>query len=730
MAKVSEFPGSESSTSLFDKLFKKYDFKIFGGNMKVDESISIYQNKIDINQFPVRFQHILKFFKINRLGPILNLDFEVFSRFPNIGSKTIGISYSILDKIIEGVSFEKIQNEHEISGMKKSLKESPPVNHTDKNRTKSNKPVSPNNLEDEDEKSLTTFFEALENELTKLPSKSKEMLESALIKGFTLEAIAKENSLTRERIRQIINSKIRKMADNLIQYRGSLEQDLLEIVLENPKLIGIDYFAGQKYGALFLMRLVARMYPDLPIEENRLNLKNRDILQRYESSIKTISFILRNKIFVEIGEFINQLYRSSPEKFIRSLTVLLSWDGIIITPGEFRAFVSAYPKRLHDHIMLILSVSNNPLSLEEIFNRIDRHEYSKSSVKAKLENDSDFYRIDKKLFGLFHHLPLSKNEINSIISKSEHIVENEGLSIHISQILNHLKDSFPQLKSKYLLYSILKNSSEFASHRGMSISAQSNYNHLREIKEIVLDLLKSQGVPLHRSEIVAKIKSERFFNEMGWGTIVKSIPGIMQYGATYYGLSSRQAFNLDYLSGSEEYLQKTLEEELCPYTTERDIHTFFRDYNVSKVFATLKISRNFIELEDVENSKSFFVNKKWNISNIVKTILLYQENATISENFLANYLRRVDVSSIKDSSKLSQHNIFHLKASKKYVFLTPEIVSDKENLVREYIQFLTITGHIHSFDQVTFHLNKKLKLSLTIFQTEAIYRIWIRSQIK
>lgn len=709
--------GSSATIEIFNSLFKRHDLKIFGGNFEIDDSTPLYNIEINVEQFPRRFQHVLKFFDIHNLGSVLNLNYNELLLLPNLNSRTLGEVYLVIDKIVKEFSVNKI-----------------PVNSITPESTETQNPVhldyGKGKKSRKTKSRYHTFIEALEAELEKQPAKLHEMLCTSFINGWNYHEIAKNYAVTNERARQKIRDVIRPLAASLLPYKGSLEQDLLKYILENPKLIGFEFFANRKFDALFLTRLVARLYPDLPIEDNRINLKNKVLFLRHESIIKAISSILKSNKLVKTDEFLNQLYSLFPDKFMQSITVLFSWDRVVVTAGESGSFISMSIKYLEDLLLQTLSSSDQPLTIDQICEKTKSFKFTRLSIKNKLQGSRNFYRIEKDLYGTARHLPVSSNKIQSLINATAVILQKDGRAVNVSNLLIDLKDSFPQLKTKYLLYSILKNSDTFVLHGGMSFSLRSDIYRKKDLKDIVMNLFISRGVPLHISEIIVEIKKERDFNEASLSNSLKSFPGVEHCFSDYYGLSSLSTTNLDFLSGCEFYIKEIMEEELCPHTTEADIRTFFKDYNLKKVFATLHGSDNFILLENAENGIPFFVNKKWRYVSIVKTILFNQKNGTLSDTLLTNYLNKVDSSFIKKNSKYSKNNISHLRGAKKFVLLTPDILDKKESLVEEYIHFLSKSGNINSFDQVTSFLNNKLKLSLTVFQTEAIYNIWIKTKSK
>jgi len=325
--------------------FKKYNVKIFGGDIEVNESMSIYNREINTEDFPLRFRHIIKYFRITRLGPILNLDYKELVQLPNFNYLTMCKVYMVLDKMIEGYQFENIPE-------KSKTPESTGTG------SEIHLAYGDDNKKYFADLKYSSFFDALEAELEKLPVEAKDKLDFYLIDGLTLDEIGKKSNVTKERTRQILKETIRTISFPLRPYKALIQQDLLQMIIRNPKLIESDYFANKKLDALFLTGLVTRMYPDLPFEKNRLNLKNQFVFQRHEQIIKAITSILERSEPVETGKFIKQLSRRLPDKIMLSLTVLLSWDLILKTVDKDRSYISFTPKYMTNQKMRKLFNSN------------------------------------------------------------------------------------------------------------------------------------------------------------------------------------------------------------------------------------------------------------------------------------------------------------------------------------------------------------------------------------
>lgn len=702
MNKKSVTSGTALKLKQFKSLFNIYDLPIFGGQIEIEYSTNLYNIEIDVEQFPKKFQNVLNSYKINQLGPILNLSYSKLILTPNLGNWTIGEVYLILDKILEEHGYERMT----------------PSEHIIKTKGNGVNPEYP------------TLIDAVEAELAKLQPVTFNMFRSSLIDGMTDVAIAKAHNLSRERIRQRVSVKLQKFAVKLLRYKRLLEQELQETIIRSPKLIGDDYFPNRNFDSTFLTRVVANMYPELPFEANRLNLKYSFIFLRNKPSIDAIKSLLKGTQPVDTQEFVNQLHRVLPDNVMKALTVLLSWERIQITVSKSRAFISLLPANLDDTLIKIFSVSDQPLTFNQICRQIKSYRYKKSSLKTKLESIGNFYRIEKDLFGMKKHLPVSLAEQQQIINAAREIIQKSSRVVHITKLFENLKPSFPKLTSKYMLHSILKNSGVFIALKGMNLATQLDLNGMKKLTDLVIELLNSRGVPLHKSEIIPGIQKDRDFCEKAIVNITKKVPGLQEYARDFYGLSSQHASNLDFLSGCELYIRKITDTQLCPHTTKNDIQTFFKDHNLNKVLSTIHNSDNFVLLEAAHNENSFFVNKKWRYSSIVKTILFHQENCTLSDNLLLDYLKKLDIPSLIKTVKLYPHYISHSQYGGKFTLLTQDIVNNNEKIVNAYIDFALNAGNFRDFEKVTLYLNNKLNLSLTVFQTEAIYRIWARSKIK
>ncbi len=706
---------------LYNNLLKKYDFRIFGGTYFVDIMNPLYSISFDIRKFPRRFQHILKYLKIKSLGPLLNLPYSELINLPNLGKTSMAEAFLIIDKILQ--TNPQLSISPQVEASKYSPKPSKKVTYL-------NGPTTLDQLKDFSDASKniaplkTTFVEALEGEIEKIHPERKEKLILKIREGLTLTTIADKYGLTKERIRQIVEKEIKLLVSNLAPYKGSLDQDLIEWILAHPELVNHIFFTPKVLDPYFVYALAINMYPDLPLLGNKLNLSISNINKKHKQFLEKISSMLSCERVLKFGDFVNILYNAFPNDIMKALTVVLSWDEIVISKGLFSYQISLRPKNLPENLSLVLNDSETPLTLEDLALRTEYRNFNRLSLKSVLENNTQFFRIDKDRFGLVKHLSLSSIEIEFLHKKTTDILSSLGRSTHINLLYDKLYPSFPKLRSRYELYSILKNSGHYISHRGMSLSLFSFAKNVREVKEIVLDLLTQREVPIHKNEIIKKINEERFFNEAGWSSTAKTIKGVQRYHANYYGLITKHNSNLQFLSGNEDFLIRAMEEHICPFTSYENVLEFFREYNVNNVQEILNGSKKIKILESV-GEVEFLVCTNWVYGTVVKTILFHNDSGVMSENLLRSYLKTLNLR-IRRNYRFINSGIVYLAIKGQFVLLNEQVLQRKEIIIHEYVNLLNDSGSLLSYEQITAYMSQKLNLSLSKYEIEAIDRIWIK----
>lgn len=706
---------------LYNNLLEKYEYRIFGGTYFVDIMNPLYTISFDINKFPRRFQHILRYLKIISLGPLLNLPYTDLINLPNLGKTSIAEAFLIIDKILQD-DFQ--------SSLSPQLISSKYLTKLSKITTILNGPSTLDQLKDGSDSSKngtplkTTFVEALESEIEKIHPERKEKLVLRIREGLTLITIANKFGVTKERIRQIVQREIKLLVSNLAPYKGSLDQDIIEWILAHPGLVNYNFFTPKVLDPSFAYALAVNMYPDLPLLGNKLNLSLTSVNKKHRQFLEKISSILSYERMLKFGDFVNLLYNAFPTDIMKALLVVLSWDEIVISKGQFSYQISLRPKFLLENLSLVLNESQIPLTLEEIALRTESRNFNRLTLKYGLEYNTQFFRIDKDRYGIEKHLSLSSTEIEFLHKTTTEILSNRGRSTNINLLYDKLYPSFPKLRSRYELYSILKNSGHYISHRGMSLSLSSFAKNVREVKEIVLELLAQREVPIHRSEIIQKINEERSFNRSGWASIVKTIKGVQSYQPNYYGLASQHNTNLKFLSGNEDFLIRAMEEHICPHTSYENVLEFFRDYDVDKVQEVLNGSNKIKILESVGKVK-FLVCTDWVYGTVVKTILFHNDSAVMSENLLKSYLKTLNLH-LRRKYLFINSGIVYLALKGQFVLLNEQVLQRREFIIHEYVKLLNDSGSLLSYEQIAADMGQKLNLSLSKYEIEAIYRIWIK----
>ena len=480
------------------------------------------QNLIDL-ELTVRSQNVFRNNKVYTVADLSNLSYEKLLTFANFGVGSL---------------------KHTLKRLKLSLE------------------AGPNRQYDEDLKSESLLTEVNES-LSCLSEIEKQVILARL--GFkdqpkTLQKVADEMGLTRERVRQIEKSGKLQWVRRSSSWQNNIikrVRNLLENVTLPLPLAGVEavdsWFKGVSLHVIFFERLV------------RMTCANELHIVKV-GGVSYFSQISEAQMKATISDAINLLSSSVDQAWPKSYAKSIVYSLLPSSAREFEKLVweqssrwchfttnsngekvlSDYGRGAETFVRVVLRSSNQPLHYKEISKQIYSN-YSKSFDVRRVHNAAASIGLlfGRGTYGLPCHIPLSKEEITLICEFVEKLIcfSEVNKQWHTSEILFEIrKHSGFEMKDldKYTLDIALHNSNTLASLGRMIWQLKGPKSSDRRgrinVHQAVVSILKESGRPLGTREIVDQLIAVRgvgeHFQIFPLEPIVRIKPGI-------WGLTTR-----------------------------------------------------------------------------------------------------------------------------------------------------------------------------------------------
>ncbi len=472
--------------------------------------------KIELLGLSVRAANCLQEIGVNYVGDlILKTEWELL-KLPNFGRKT-------LNELKESLSAMSLRFGMELKYW--------PLSNADEIAEQYN-----HNLAQNDDECLWAAFHRTMDNIS--DSKQLLIIEARLgLKGQirTLEDIAQEFGVTRERVRQIQ----KKTTQTIL--RNEFWDDVLRIRLKalmSPRSLPLYIDSIQEEDVWFsgfedkppLLKNIISAFSEIE-SINFLEIDNREILTSInQEEWREIKYDLLNilehsiehqhtmddiELFVE-----DKLLKANASELATIMFEKLSADLNFSFNGEEMILVSV-GNSLSSHLRVVLESIDHPIHFEEIVVLYEEKyglPISTSYVHSTLSG-KEFLLFDRGTYGLPKHLKISEQDKKYIIDKIESVIRSgpEDRQWHSRNLLRHFESElFYQNLDQYQINGILQKSNDLR-YLGKFIwklkSSTDDDSERLHIKNVVYNILKEAGAPLHINDIHKEISKVRGLGE-------------------------------------------------------------------------------------------------------------------------------------------------------------------------------------------------------------------------
>lgn len=374
----------------------------------------------------------------------------------------------------------------------------------------------------------------------------------------THQQISDQIGLPRERIRQIELKIFRKIRHNVIW--RSLSQRLIGILEDRSSpllLAGISaldpWFKGAEELESSLVEIFKHLYPgqlsifridDVPIITH---LAHEDWIAAFESGKTLLRDMVQEKptedyVRLQIEALLSDKGSELREALWRQVSSFALWAN---RSGDTKR-LSGYGRTAEAVVSAILEEADMPLHYSEIERRASKFEGRKFDAR-RLHNAAASVGMlyARGTYGLFSHCPLSKYEIDLIVSEVEDIVSSGDTTRqwHTSELMDELLDrglDFDGRISKYIINIALRNSELLVYMKRMVWGLRGTWTESAasrlDLRQAVMALLENEGGPLSTSEIREKLFSGRGVNSHFQ---IHAAGNLIRIGTSKWGLADR-----------------------------------------------------------------------------------------------------------------------------------------------------------------------------------------------
>lgn len=372
----------------------------------------------------------------------------------------------------------------------------------------------------------------------------------------TLEEIGVKYNLTRERVRQVVDL----LYGRIYKHGGPAVDSMLKRLAErclsitcplNPKLF--EMWLGNKvtckYPAAFYVRLFGELNAEIPAWPDgqkpypNLDLRAKEIIR------PTVEILRANIAPIPLADVYSRLKQKdqppnlSAGEFLHALKQCCSLTVEFPTPDKPLVRLSSL--RIYDWVHRVLSQADEPLKPEEIITRAKKMfgdevpPISIGGLRNSLRPEQGIYLLDRRAFGLRHHIHLPERLWTKVRSDVHKLLEDTGRPVSTREMLKRNRFNWAPQTNVHEVAHILREDERFVD-LGRFLFALKGWGvkEREHIKDLIPKALKQAGHPMTATEILKLLRQKRSVGRATISAVIRHHDGVKHYGYGYYGLRS------------------------------------------------------------------------------------------------------------------------------------------------------------------------------------------------
>jgi len=372
----------------------------------------------------------------------------------------------------------------------------------------------------------------------------------------TLEEVGSNYSLTRERVRQLVDKTLKRWGVQLALRFHSVLNGLAErchflVCPLTPSLL--TFWLPPQADTLRLsipvyLRLMDELFSEIPVWAE--GQKTGVIAEKAAMILYTVRQCIKDNAALES---LKSVFEKVQSRFLpEELTVLEFLDALsrsqmmrVEFPAPDAPVISPPTLKTRQWSRIVLSQSDHPLTTQEIFARaktiegMDLFLTSARAVEHALTPEYGFYRLAGGTFGLRHHFRLPENLWQQVKEDIYQLFVKEQRPISTFEIINEQDFSWIDLTNAYEIAQILREDERFFDlHRLLFALSAWGIEERDYIRDLIPKVLGEAGQPMKVSAIIKAIRQYRSVTPTSLKVVLRKSDNLYCYGCGFYGLKS------------------------------------------------------------------------------------------------------------------------------------------------------------------------------------------------
>ncbi len=320
------------------------------------------------------------------------------------------------------------------------------------------------------QKSVGKFYDVFRGLLTHLPERSQEIVAKRFgvteAQPLTLQAIGDEHAITRERVRQIVQSGLKSVHVGDDEAYASVRDDIVALVEDNHGIISesyiIDRLGNDDYSERGAIRFFIEGMPDLeivsvkkyPVEDRTVVVSDFDV-DKWHSVHCAVKDLFTNQENVCTQEMIHahiaQEYDDvTREQLASYLAVSREIDCNPFDKWGLVEWDDISPRGVREKALLIMKEKNRPMHFRDIAEAIDAYGLGKKgrtshpqTVHNELIRDNNFVLVGRGVYALStdeYVRGTVKDVIEDVLKKSKKPLTSDEIVERVLE-MRHVKPS-------------------------------------------------------------------------------------------------------------------------------------------------------------------------------------------------------------------------------------------------------------------------------------------------
>ncbi len=541
----------------------------------------------------------------------------------------------------------------------------------------------------------------------------------------SLQFVADEYEITRERIRQIIDRVIKQIKFKIQTHVEFYRKQFLSIILIHPEAIAFerleDYpLIKREYDKKIYLGILAEIFEEVPFRGFLSKAFDQYLHRNLRENIRIISLykILSNtefpysKISAEDIFIANNITNSLDKLLLFKILISSQNFKFIYVEGKYCIIKLG---SLQEITKNILAGSTNPLDITSILDIIKKNyalnnKYEDfTSVISNIKQNREIIQFDRYVFGLEKHFSYPREQWKNICDSIKEAINKSQRQTNVVELLEYVSPKFPKLRSKYELVHIIRSDQEIID-LGFFNFGLINFGITERLKisDEIKNIFSINPCPKHFTEIQKEISKKRFSRIEGINCILNSLAFLFNYSGGFFGLRTTHRENLHFLARNESYLTNLIDYELFPSSGISQIIKYFENtIPIDQLVDYINECKILVLFDDNNFIEAFVVSKRWSTVKIVRCIL-FNSKEQIYWDELLWLLKDIGLTlDSTDKSKIKKDRYIKIIGNK-LSYINFQIQSeDSKVILNECYNLLLNTSTMWSLDKLNSFINQE-----------------------